>query len=118
MHHLFLHMEEILLSQSTQIVSHFLSHRNVTIELTEKISKNHYSYKPTETSMSAEELVKHILTTFHLFANVIKEGNASPFQTSRKKRKQISMFWLKRLQKKRLPSLSSSLRNTLTEKLT
>ncbi|MEC1615272.1 DinB family protein [Bacillus mojavensis] len=68
------------MTQSTQIVSHFLSHRNVTIELTEKISKDHYSYKPTETSMSAEELVKHILTSFHLFVNVIKEGNASPFQ--------------------------------------
>ncbi len=68
------------MSQSNQIVSHFLSHRNVTNELAEKISKDHYGYKPAETSMSAEELVKHILTSFHLFANVIKEGNASPFQ--------------------------------------
>ncbi|AFI27892.1 MULTISPECIES: DinB family protein [Bacillus] len=68
------------MSQSNQIVSHFLSHRNVTNELAEKISQDHYSYKPAETSMSAEELVKHILTSFHLFANVIKEGNASPFQ--------------------------------------
>ncbi|MGG1345462.1 DinB family protein [Bacillus subtilis] len=68
------------MSQSNQIVSHFLSHRNVTNELAEKISKDHYSYKPADTSMSAEELVKHILTSFHLFANVIKEGNASPFQ--------------------------------------
>ncbi|KYD04704.1 DinB family protein [Bacillus atrophaeus] len=72
------------MNKTSQIVSHFLSHRNVTVELIEKISNEHYSYKPAETSMSAEELAKHMLVSFYLFANVIKEGSPSPFQNQPK----------------------------------
>ncbi|MEC0695516.1 DinB family protein [Bacillus atrophaeus] len=68
------------MSKTSHIVSHFLSHRNVTVELIEKINKEHYSYKPAETSMSAEEMAKHMLFSFYQFANVIKEGSPAPFQ--------------------------------------
>lgn len=46
----------------------FLSHRNVTKELTEKIDTDNYGYRPTDTSRTAEELVTHMLTSFHQFA--------------------------------------------------
>lgn len=68
------------MTSQNQLVSYFLSHRNVTIELAEKISRDHYDYKPAETSMSAEELVKHIFSSFLMFATIIKEGNGSALQ--------------------------------------
>jgi uncharacterized damage-inducible protein DinB len=46
----------------------FLSHRKVTKELAEKIDKKNYGYRPTDTSMTAEELVTHMLSSFHQFA--------------------------------------------------
>lgn len=56
------------MKKSDAFVKKFLSHRKVTQKLVEKIDKENYSFKPTETSMSAEELVLHMLTSFHHFA--------------------------------------------------
>lgn len=63
----------------SQIVSHFLSHRSVTNELVKKIEESNFDYKPTETSMSAKELVTHMYTSFYKFIKAAKEGNGSPF---------------------------------------
>ncbi|NJP38018.1 DinB family protein [Alkalicoccus luteus] len=57
------------MTKSTSFLKkYFLSHREVTKELTEKIASEDYAYKPTDTSMTAEELVTHMLTSFHQFA--------------------------------------------------
>lgn len=61
-----------------QITHHFLAHRNVTNELINKIEAGHYEYKPAPTSMSAFELSTHILTSFYVFASVVKSGDLSP----------------------------------------
>lgn len=61
------------------IVSHFLSHRSVTNDLVNKIEASNFDYKPTETSMSAKELITHMYTSFYKFIKSAKEGNGSPF---------------------------------------
>ncbi|MGX1901914.1 DinB family protein [Thermolongibacillus altinsuensis] len=68
------------MSRTKQFIQYFLSHRNVTNELINKIEKEHYDFKPTPTSMSAKELVTHMLFTFYKFAKVAKEGNPTLFQ--------------------------------------
>jgi uncharacterized damage-inducible protein DinB len=65
---------------SSQFVQYFLAHRHVTIELINKIEKEHYDYKPTPTSMSAKELVTHMLFTFYKFAKVAKSGDPALFR--------------------------------------
>src|SRR5690554_7020135 len=56
------------MNRSEMFMHSFLSHRNVTAELVGKIEKENYRYKPTETSMSAQTLVLHMLTSFYHFA--------------------------------------------------
>jgi len=70
------------LSQSNLLVNHFLSHRSVTNELVNKIEASNYEFKPTETSMSASELVSHIYTSHYKFIKTVKVGNPSPFTES------------------------------------
>lgn len=82
------------MTAQNQLVSHFLSHRNVTIELAEKISREHYDYKPAETSMSAQELVKHIVYSFLMFANVINDGNGSAIQNKPKEEAETDLVKL------------------------
>lgn len=82
------------MTAQNQLVSHFLSHRNVTIELAEKISREHYDYKPAETSMSAQELVKHMVYSFLMFANVINDGNASAIQNKPKEEAETDLVKL------------------------
>ncbi|MGJ9383773.1 DinB family protein [Salipaludibacillus sp. CF4.18] len=48
-----------------ELRGYFLSHRTITNELINKIDKEHYNYRPTETSMSAQKLVLHMLTSFY-----------------------------------------------------
>ncbi|MFA9557096.1 DinB family protein [Evansella sp. AB-rgal1] len=55
------------MSKSENFIPYFLSHRNVTIALAEKVEKANYDFKPTETSMSAEKLVLHMVTSFYQF---------------------------------------------------
>jgi uncharacterized damage-inducible protein DinB len=62
-------------NRTSQLVQYFLAHRSVTAELVNKIEKEHYDYKPTPTSMSAKDLVTHILVTFYKLAKVAKSGN-------------------------------------------
>ncbi|PRO66604.1 DinB family protein [Alkalicoccus urumqiensis] len=50
--------------------NYFLSHRDVTKDLIGMIEKDKYDYRPTPTSMSAKELVVHMLTSFHKFAAI------------------------------------------------
>ncbi|WP_110112272.1 DinB family protein [Bacillus sp. CGMCC 1.16541] len=68
------------MSNTNQLLQHFLSHRSVTNELIQKIEETHYDYKPTPTSMSAQKLVTHMMTSFYKFVAVVKVGNLSPFQ--------------------------------------
>ncbi|WP_307892146.1 DinB family protein [Bacillus swezeyi] len=63
------------MERKTRIVQDFLSHRTVTEELIGRIAEKHTDYKPTETSMSARELVTHMLYSFYQFARTAKEGN-------------------------------------------
>ncbi|PLT29920.1 DinB family protein [Peribacillus deserti] len=68
------------MSKANRFLHYFLSHRDVTNELIGKISKDHYQYKPTETSMTASKLVTHMLESFYKFAATAKAGNPSAFQ--------------------------------------
>lgn len=62
-------MKEVhVMKRSEVFIYSFLSHRKVTEKLVEKIGEDNYLYKPTETSMSAQTLVLHMLTSFYHFA--------------------------------------------------
>lgn len=65
------------MSKAEQFVQYFLSHREVTKDLVNKIGEEHYEYKPTETSMSAKKLVTHMLHSFYGFATIAKTGDPS-----------------------------------------
>jgi uncharacterized damage-inducible protein DinB len=67
-------------SRQKRFMHYFLAHRKVTLELIGKIGKEHYDYKPTPTSMTAKDLVVHMLTSFYRFALTAKRGDATPFQ--------------------------------------
>jgi uncharacterized damage-inducible protein DinB len=67
------------MTRAQKLVQHFLSHRNVTVELINKIEEKHYDYKPTPTSMSAKDLATHILFSFYKFANTAKHGDPTLF---------------------------------------
>jgi uncharacterized damage-inducible protein DinB len=68
------------MNRASQFVQYFLAHRNVTIELINKIEKEHYDYKPTPTSMSTKELVTHMLFAFYRFAKTAKNGDPTLFR--------------------------------------
>lgn len=68
------------MNRTNEIVQYFLTHRRVTVELVNKIEKEHYDYKPTPTSMPAKDLVTHMLFTFYKFAKVAKSGNPALFR--------------------------------------
>ncbi|WP_199426793.1 DinB family protein [Thermaerobacillus caldiproteolyticus] len=68
------------MNRTSQLVQYFLSHRSVTVELVNKIEKEHYDYKPTPTSMPAKDLVTHILFSFYKFARAAKSGNPAVFR--------------------------------------
>lgn len=68
------------MNRANQFVQYFLAHRNVTVELINKIEKEYYDYKPTPTSMPAKDLVTHMLFTFYKFAKVAKSGNPALFR--------------------------------------
>ncbi|WP_027410282.1 DinB family protein [Anoxybacteroides tepidamans] len=67
------------MNRTNQFIQYFLAHRNVTIELINKIGTEHYDYQPTPTSMSAKDLALHMLQSFYKFAKVAKEGNPAIF---------------------------------------
>jgi uncharacterized damage-inducible protein DinB len=60
---------------SAYLKKYFLAHREVTKELVEKIDREHYGYQPTSTSMTAEQLVVHMLTAFHQFVSTAAGKN-------------------------------------------
>ncbi|WP_332634890.1 DinB family protein [Halalkalibacter flavus] len=66
------------MTKSTHYKDYFLSHRLVTNELVEKVSKDDYDYKPTDTSMSAKELVVHMLTSFYQFVSAAAKQPPKP----------------------------------------
>ncbi|SES31018.1 DinB family protein [Salisediminibacterium halotolerans] len=45
----------------------FFAHRDVTNELASMINQDRYSFKPAETSMDAETLIKHIMKSANIF---------------------------------------------------
>ncbi|WP_138420637.1 DinB family protein [Aquibacillus sediminis] len=55
------------MSKSQHYIDYFLSHRKVTNTLIGKMEKENYDYKPTPTSMSAQELALHMLQSFYQF---------------------------------------------------
>ncbi|TKC19497.1 DinB family protein [Robertmurraya kyonggiensis] len=65
------------MSKSETVLSHFLSHREVTKELVHKIEENQYDFKPTETSMRTQTLVKHMIHAFYAFATIAQTGDPS-----------------------------------------
>ncbi|MBA4537881.1 DinB family protein [Bacillus aquiflavi] len=71
------------MSNTSQFIQYFLAHRNVTVELVSKIEKEHDNYKPTPTSMSAKELVNHMLYSFHWFVEIVKKGEPVPYQENK-----------------------------------
>ncbi|MRX73085.1 hypothetical protein GJU40_13130 [Bacillus lacus] len=69
------------MNRAEKIVNQFLAHRLVTNELIQKIEEGHYQYQPAPTSMTAQKLVTHMMTSFYKFAQVAKIGNLEPFQS-------------------------------------
>jgi uncharacterized damage-inducible protein DinB len=67
--------EGLPMNRASRLVRYFLAHRSVTIELINKIEKEHYDYKPTPTSMPAKDLVTHMLFAFYRFAKTAKSGD-------------------------------------------
>lgn len=65
------------MSKSEKVLSHFLSHREVTKELVHKIEESQYDFRPTETSMRTQTLVKHMIHSFYAFATVAQTGDPS-----------------------------------------
>ncbi|CAM3785834.1 DinB family protein [Alkalicoccus chagannorensis] len=63
--------------------NYFLSHRLVTRDLISYINEGSYSYRPTETSMTAAELVEHMLTTAYQFAAMAAEKDPAPLHEER-----------------------------------
>lgn len=63
---------------NSKLISHFLSHRSITLELLSKIQHDDPEFMPTETSMPTKKLVTHMLTSMYKFTAVVKEGNAQP----------------------------------------
>jgi uncharacterized damage-inducible protein DinB len=72
--------EVVLMNRASRFVQYFLAHRSVTIELINKIEKEHYDYKPTPTSMPAKDLVTHMLFAFYSFAKTAKSGDPTLFR--------------------------------------
>lgn len=68
------------MSHARKFIRYFRSHRDVTLDLVRKMDEQNYHYKPTPTSMSAQELVTHMLTSFYRFAQAAKKGDSSPFK--------------------------------------
>lgn len=61
--------------KSSHLNDRFLSHRLITNDLIGKIKKEHYDFKPSSTSMSAQKLVIHMLTSFyHLASGAAKQA--------------------------------------------
>ncbi len=66
------------MSLNSHIKDRFLSHRLVTNDLIGKIKKEQYDYKPTPTSMSAQKLVTHMLTSFYHLASGAAKQTPTP----------------------------------------
>lgn len=67
------------MNRMERFIPYFFAHRNVTKALVNKIELENYDYQPTPTSMSAKDLVIHMITSFYKFAAVVKEGTPAPF---------------------------------------
>jgi len=76
-------LEEIYMSANSHIKDRFLSHRLVTNDLIGKINKEHYDYKPTPTSMSAQKLVVHMLTSFYQLASAAAKKTPTPLHNDK-----------------------------------
>ncbi|WP_026694311.1 DinB family protein [Peribacillus kribbensis] len=68
------------MNQSETFLQSFLSHRQVTNELIQFITPENYGFKPSETSMEAAKLARHIMESSYKFASVVKTGSLAPFQ--------------------------------------
>lgn len=71
------------MTRTKTMLQYFFAHRNVTQELIKKIAEDNYDYKPTPTSMSAQELSSHIVTSFFNLAATAKRGDTSAFAENR-----------------------------------
>jgi len=67
------------MSRAKQFKRYFFAHRTITVDLINQIEEKDYDYKPTPTSMSAKELVTHMLFTFYKFARTAKYGDPALF---------------------------------------
>ncbi|WP_101842130.1 DinB family protein [Halobacillus sp. Marseille-P3879] len=66
------------MSKSARFIDYFLSHRKVTNELTAKIDRKDYTYKPTPSSVEAQKLVKHIFESTYMFASLANHQEPVP----------------------------------------
>lgn len=72
-----------MMTRTKTMLQYFWAHRSVTLELMKKIDEKNYDYKPTPTSMSAQELSSHIATSFYNLAATAKRGDTSAFAENR-----------------------------------
>ncbi|MFQ3545982.1 DinB family protein [Halobacillus rhizosphaerae] len=66
------------MKSSEVFINNFLTHREVTNQLIEKIDRDNYDYKPTPTSMEAHKLADHILKSLYTFAQLAHQQNPEP----------------------------------------
>lgn len=69
------------MNRTQSFIQYFLSHRNVTNELIQKIDPENVDYQPTPTSMTAQTLVTHMLSSFYSFASSAKYGEGASLDT-------------------------------------
>lgn len=77
--------------ESKYYINKFLAHREVTRSLVNKLYPAHYNYQPTATSMTAEELVIHMLDSFHQFVCLAAQ---SPYQKLYDETEQVNLLEL------------------------
>ncbi|GAE25197.1 hypothetical protein JCM9140_1177 [Halalkalibacter wakoensis JCM 9140] len=62
------------MSKMNEFVLAWMSHRNVLIQLLEKMEDEQINYKPWEDAMSLSELVLHISGSMDMFAKTVQNG--------------------------------------------
>lgn len=66
------------MTQKSALITGWMSHRKVLLEIVGKLEDQHVSYKPWEGAMSLSELVLHMTSAMGMFAQTVKNGTFTP----------------------------------------
>ncbi|WP_366247346.1 DinB family protein [Terribacillus aidingensis] len=66
------------MSKTTHWKENWLQHRNVLIQLIDRIEDGHLDFKPWEDAMTLRELVLHVAGSSNMFVNMVKTEAMTP----------------------------------------